>query len=388
MIIAFARRAERASRVALRPPVATACLAAILLAAGGAASSAATLRDGYPLAPGDTFTYKYRSAKSVQPNCTGKPTVTATSYTEVTTIQPEIIYSYPPANSAKVYPFQTKATGKLSGVPFTVNNTDYRNFVTSGKVTDLFDYGFDYVSDYQYPNNLTKHLETTRKYLLPLLRDQVPRVAKARLPLPVSFNEIINNYDQTTTTANILQSNATRQTDGSYTESGLTFNMPYSITQNSDGTGIRAVGSTTAPETWNFSLPEATANGEVIPVLVTYAGNSGTNLVPDWFPGNAGAPNPLASSGYVDKGTPKVPARCGAYAGKRATLLQMSYSNLAPVNGVLYSETDDYYVIGKIGRVCIEVTQTKKVYDQEVTGKCTTATTVHSTEGLVSEKIK
>ncbi len=377
---------------AARPrPGATHCaalsVAAILMTSGSAHAAGPVLKEGYPFAPGDSFTYSYHDTQTAQSGCTGKPASTSTSYTEVTTIQPEIDYSYPPGNVAKVYPFRTTATATTSKGTLTVTNTEYRNFVTSGKTTELVDYGLDYISDDQTASNVTKHTQTTRKYLTPLMRDQFPRKAGAMLALPVTFNEIIDNYYDTTTKENILQSNATRKADGSYTLSGETYDVPFSVDQKSNGTGVGIEGPSSAPEQWSFALPEAAASGNVIPATVSYAGKTGTNLVPDWFPGSAAAPSPLASSAYIDKGTTKVPAGCGTYAGKKATLLEITYTNLAPVQGYLYTEIDTSYVINNVGRVCIEVTRDEKIYDQEVTGKCTTATTFHSTEGLVSESI-
>lgn len=385
--MATAARSCRVTPRAARALGATASLTA-LLAAAATPAAAATLKDGYPFAPGDTFTYKFSSTNAVQSGCTGKPTVAKLAYTETTTILPEITYSYPPDKSAQVYPFHTTATASTSLGPLTVNNTDYRNFIKHGKDTDLVDYGFVYVSD-TVETSFTNHVSTTRSYLTPLTRDQQPRVKNAKLALPITFNEIIDHHDVTSTgNSNVLQSNATRKANGAYTESGMTFDVPYSITQNEDSTGIGIEGPSNAPETWNFSLPEAGASGDVIPVLATYAGKSGTNLVPDWYPGHAKPPSPLASSHYIDKGTVKVPAGCGAYAGKPATLVQMTYIDLASVNGYTYDETDSFYVINKIGRACIEVTQVRKTYDQEVTGQCQTSVTFKSKEGLVSESLK
>ncbi len=36
---------------------------------------------------------------------------------------------------------------------------------------------------------------------------------------------------------NVLQSNETRQVNGSYTDSGMTYDVPYAIVQNADSTG-------------------------------------------------------------------------------------------------------------------------------------------------------
>jgi hypothetical protein len=374
-------------KMTVRAKLAGAASLVAMLATAGGGAAAATVKHGYPFAPGDSFTYNFNSTVSVKPSCKGTPVVTTTSYPETTTIMPAITYSYPPGNSATVYPFVTTATTTTANGALTVTNTDYRNFVTNGSSTDLVDYGLDYISTLQEPNNVTQHQETTRKYLAPLLRDQEPRQAKKILPFPVSFNDIENNYYLAPTMTNILQSNATRNVDGSYTESGTTYDTPFSIQQNSDSTGQGIEGPSNAPETWTFLLPQVTSKGDVIPVQATYGGASGTTYVPDWFPGHAAPRNPLAKSSYVDKGGKKVPAGCGIYAGKTAALLQMTYSNLAPVAGYLYSETDAYYVVNGVGRVCMEVTHSQETYDQEVSGKCLSAQTFHSTEGLVSESI-
>ncbi len=370
-------------------PCAAACLAAAILA-GSAAASAATLKDGYPFAPGDTFTYAYSSSTAVKPNCTGTPNVTNLAYTEVTTILPAVQYTIPPGTTVTAYPFRTQATSVTANGTLTINNTDYRNFVKSGKNTQYVDYGFVHVSSLVPPSNITNYDSISRSYLTPLLRDQQPRVKGTKLPLPVAFNEITNHYYVVNgTQSNILQSNETRNADGSFTNGGLTYDVPFSLSQNVNSTGNAEEGPANAPETWTFNLPEQTANGYVIPVMTTYGGQMGTNLVPDWFPGNAIPPNPLTNSSYKDLGTKTVPANCGgAYAGKPATLLQMTYTNLAPVAGYLFSETDDYYVVNKIGRVCMAVTQSRSSYDQEVTGACLSSTTITSEEGLVSETIK
>ncbi len=364
-------------------------LAALMVVTGAAGASAATVKEGYPFKAGDSFTYTYVGTNAVQAGCTGTPAVSTQTYTEVTTIQPPTNYTVPPGIAVTAYPFQTTATTTTSNGTLTVNNVDYRNFVTNGDTTDFVDYGFVHSTTTTMPQNVTEYDTNSRTYLTPFLRDQFPRAPQTTLPLPVAFNHVVNDYVVApTNTANVLQSNQTRQVDGSYTESGMTYDVPYAIVQNADSTGTGTEGPADAPETWSFSLPETRHSHEVIPVVATYGGASGTNFVPDWFPGHGAPPNPLASSAFVDEGLKKVPANCGIYAGKRATLLHETYTDLGAVAGNLYSETDDYYVVDRVGRVCMDVTTTTKVYDQEVTGECETATTVHTLEGLVSETLR
>ncbi len=186
----------------------------------------------------------------------------------------------------------------------------------------------------------------------------------------------------------MLDSKYASSADGSYTDSGMNTDVQFDIVQKANGTGTKTIGPSTAQEEWSFALPETSSKGEIIPVTVTFEGKRGVNDVPDWFPGGGAAPQPLATQAGADKGLVAVPAGCGKYAGKRAQLLQATYSQVAPVAGYTLDETNAWYVIPKIGRVCLTDTYTRVTYDSEVSGKVVSTEVFASSAGLISEVVK
>jgi hypothetical protein len=353
------------------------------------AASAATLVGPYSFAVGDVFTFAYNSTTSLQKG-SGAPTVATQSYIETTTILPPVNFAYASGHVAKAYPFETRGSSTTSAGTLTYTEVVYRNFVTNSGVKDYLEYGYTTTSNLLRPDNVTKHLSTTRTFTTPFLLDQLPEKSNATWKQPIDFKDVINDYYSHPTgpgDTNILQSTTTRSADGSYIDSGMDFDVPFTIVQKPNGTGTLTIGPASTPEQWEFGLPKSSGKGEIIPVIVSFVGKTGFNSVPDWFPGHGSPANPLTTLSMADKGTQAVPAGCGKYAGKPSTLLQLTYDQLSPVGGYTFQETDDFYVISNVGRVCVTKAYTKTNYDQKVTGKVISVDTFSSTAGLVSETL-
>jgi hypothetical protein len=307
----------------------------------------------------------------------------------VTTILPPVSFTYAPGHVVKAYPYETKATSASPTGSYSLTKTEYRNFLTAGTVTNDFEYGFSIVSDLVRPDKVIKHLSTIRTYTTPFLLDQLPEKPNASWRLPIDNKESIDNKFLTVMGAsNILQSTNTRNADGSYLDSGLQFDVPFTVSQKANGTGTLTIGPAVSPEVWDFSLPQPGVKGKIIPVIVSFAGKTGNNSVPDWYSGHGAPANPLTTQTIVDKGLQPVPTGCGKYAGKPAVLLHLTYAQLSTVSGYTFDQTNDYYVINKIGRVCLIEKFTQTSYDQKVTGKVQSVETFSSTAGLISESLR
>jgi hypothetical protein len=363
-------------------------LASAALPAGQAA--AATLIGPYPFAPGDQFVFAYASTDSVQKG-TGAPTVTTQSYTETTTIEPAVKYSFPPGSGSTVtaYPVETKASSTSSAGTYTRKIIEYRNFVADGKVTDYLLYGYSDVSDLVESKDVTLHESTVRTWETPFILDELPEKTGAGWAEPIARHQTIDNeYYTSTGDENVLQSKVVGKPDGSYTDDGLDYDVPYDIAQKSGGTGTLLRGPSGSQEEWSFALPKSSSKGEIVPVTITYEGKTGMNSVPDWYPGGGAPADPLTTEGLTDKGTATVPKGCGHYAGSKAQLLESTYSQLAPAAGFTLVETDTYYIVPKIGRACYEVNYTRTTYDAKVKGDVTEVEIFSSTLGLEKETLK
>jgi hypothetical protein len=351
--------------------------------------SAATLVGPYPFAAGDIFTFSYQSTDSVT-KTSGKPVVTTQSYTETTTIMPPVNYAFPPSGgTVTAYPVETRATSTGSAGALTLKLIEYRNFVPSASGTNYVIYGYSDVSDLVESPTIALHESTVRVYDTPFVLDQLPETTAAGWSEPIAWKETVDNeYVTSQGGSNVLQSKFFGMANGSYTDSGMSYDVPYAVVQKANGTGTLTEGPSDAEEAWNFGLPKTSASGEIIPVIVSFAGKTGANSVPDWFPGNGAPPVPLTTQAMVDQGVRKIPAGCGAYAGRNARLLALTYAQLAPVSGYTIDETDDYFVIAKIGRACQTTKFTRTDYDSQVKGAVTSVETFSSTLGLMKERVK
>jgi hypothetical protein len=352
-------------------------------------ASAETLMGPYPFAPGDKFVYAFTSTETVQKG-DKPPNVTKTAYTATTTILPAVQYTYPPSGGAvTAYPVQTTASWTDSEGAHTYKSIEYRNFVTIDKVLTYVDYGTVNSMVVAEPDNITLHDSTSKIYATPLIFDKIPEVTGATWAEPIAWTGSTDNYFITSMgQSNVLSSKFVNKANGSYSDTGMNYDVPYALVQNANGTGTNIVGPGTAEEEWIYGLPEKSSSGDIIPVTVVFDGQQGLNKVPDWFPGGGAAPNPLSASSLTDKGMVMVPAGCGKYAGKKARFIVITFRQLAPVNGYLLNQTDGFYIVNKIGRVCLTETQTRVTYDSEVTGDVTSTDTLTSMTGFISETVK
>jgi len=353
-------------------------------------ATAETLVGPYPFAVGDKFVFDHTSTDTVQSG-SGEPVVTTQTYTETTTILAAVKIAYPPSSGGTVtaYPFQTVASWSTADGKNSVKTIEYRNFVAGGGTTNYLDYGFNTVTDLAQPDGVTLHKSEVHYYGTPLILDELPQTSGASWVEPIVRTVVTDNYYITGTgDSNVLDSKEITSADGSYSESGMDTDVPFAIVQKSNGTGTETRGPSNSQEEWSFALPKSSADGDVIPVTVTFDGKTGVNEVPDWFPGGHAAPNPLTTQAMTDKGNVAVPAGCGKYAGKTARLLVLTYGQVAPVSGYTWNESDGFYVISKVGRVCLTVAYTRIGYDSKVTGKVVSTETYSSQEGMIKETVK
>jgi hypothetical protein len=156
--------------------------------------------------------------------------------------------------------------------------------------------------------------------------------------------------------------------DGSYAvanririeTSSKRFAWDYNEALYSDGAGVIVSDETGyEPGSAWFGLPARSGRGFVIPVT-TEGGNpqpgppspKKTVDVPDWFPGGARAPHPLASTVDVDTGETRTPAGCGARSGLLAYDIHETNAALDPIQGFYSVQTSDQYDSPALGIVC------------------------------------
>ncbi len=334
----------------------------------------------FPFAVGDSFTYQ--NAETDVDKTTSGTTTTPFAYTSTTTIGPATVF-----NGVHAYPFHTTGSYREGTAAVTIDDLEWRNFVPAGGLWYYSSYGFDDSTVSVKSSQITEYITDKHTRVTPFYYDVLPQ-SPGTFAEPVAEVESYDDYDQTTLGAsNVLSYTETRAGDGSLTESGMDYDVPYQHVVNSNGTGTDHAGPTQGGTLWTIGSPVKGASGYVIPATETYAGKMHTNDVPDWYPGHAAPAHPLATAKMVDMGGVVAPAGCGTRAGTPATLLAYSYNQLDPINGDTYVETDDYYVVAGIGRICRLINILETYYDKKVTGKVTETKTTTSSEVLASEHL-
>ncbi len=334
----------------------------------------------FPFAVGDSFTYTY--AETEVDKTSQGTTTTPSSYSGTTTIMPEVAFHGAPA-----YPFITKASYQQSGAAVTVNDVEWRNFVIKGGLWYYASYGTDNASVSVESPQESLYLTQTRTWASPFYYDVLPE-SPGTFAEPIGELETYDDHYQTSLGAsNVLSYTITRKADGSSKESGMDYDVPFQHVDNANGTGTDQAGPTQGGTLWTFGLPQAGASGYVIPATETYAGQMHTNVVPDWYPGHAAPAHPLATATISDVGGAAAPAACGSRAGSPATHLVYAFHELDPAGGITYVETEDYYVVAGLGRICRLTNIVETYYDQKVTGKVTETKTTTESEVLASEHL-
>ena len=351
---------------------------------------AAKLVGPYPFAVGDSFTFQHTSEDSVQKGATGTPTVTTDSFTEMTIIQAPVKYDYPPSKgTVTAYPYRTTATRTSSAGHFMLSVVEYRNFIGSAGAQHDVEYGYTETSDLVRPDKVDEKLETALVYGSPLILDELPEKTGAHWPEPIAETETVDNrYLTGTASSNILQSKLARQSTGAYTDSGMSYDVPYIIAQKANGTGTHDLGPADATEEYTYGLPTPGAEGDTIPVQVTFEGKTGHNSVPDWYPGKKAPANPLTISSKADLGLVKIPTGCGRYYGKTGRLLRETYTQLSTAAGYTFDRTDSYYIVPNVGRACYAELYTRTDYDNDKSGAVTSIETFKEVDVLMSETLK
>jgi hypothetical protein len=186
----------------------------------------------------------------------------------------------------------------------------------------------------------------------------------------------------------VLQAKRAQASDGSYKETGFEYDVPYTLLLNANGTGSNSYGPAVGGVEWTFGVPQAGGSGYIIPATEYYDSMTHTNSVPDWYPGHHLPPQPLATNTMRDFGKQTAPKGCGKkQGGQLATHIESMYVGLDPVYGDTYDETQDYYVVPGIGRICRLDHIVETFYQEYFTGKVTAVTTTDSAEVLVSERV-
>jgi hypothetical protein len=359
----------------IRSYTAIAAMALLTASAQSAAPAAgATLIGGvYPFAVGDTFTDEVSETQTE----TGSPT-TKFAYVQTTTIGAAVAYA-----GVKAYP--VRSTGKYStpaGIT-SVDDVEYRNFVTSGGKTYYALYGYDDGSTLVPRGGTAEKSYEDRIEGTPYYFDILPEKPSA-WPEPVAYKQSLLEYDGTT-------EDTTRAADGAYEAKGIdhyeTFLIPYVRILYANGTGTNSETLSGGVREYTFGLPVSKGGKIVIPVTKTYEGGKATADVPDWYPSHAAPSKPLATTTMTDFGVVKAPAACGARAGTSATKLEDRFEELDPVYGFTYLETDTYYVKAGLGRICRVISTVETLYDNETTGAIDSVDTTTTSEVLLSEKI-
>lgn len=290
-------------------------------------------------------------------------------------------------NGRIVYPYSTTGSYSSSSGATTVNDVEYRNFVTDGVRWYDAAYSSNDSAVTTAPNKSQYVTDKHAWVVTPLYYDIFPN-SPATYAEPVAANENYDDHYQTSLgVANVLNYTVVRAADGSLTETGTDLTAPYTRVLHADGTGTDHAGPADGGTLWTYGLPFQSGSGYVIPATETYAGQMHTNDVPDWYPGHKAAPKPLATAAMANLGTAKAPAGCGTRAGTVSTHLQYTYRQLDSVGGDTYDETDDYYIVDGPGRICRLDDIVETYYDQKVKGTVTETKTTTSAEVLLSQKL-
>jgi hypothetical protein len=331
----------------------------------------------YPLVPGASFTYQY-SLTTLTTTSTGGHL--GVSYVGPVNAQLSGLGSY---NGNPAYTLHTQGT-TTSGNG-TLDRLDYINLVSAGGQMEYVEFGYNNQVTYDHTNSVIEHDGTVLTYATPFITDVLPEKSGASWAEPVGISETVNDYFTTSqNNPNILNGTLTRNADGSYQASGISYSTPVQRTVNSNGTGSLIEGPPSAPEQWSFGLPQAGVSGEVIPVAASFAGQTGMNLVPDWYPGGGQPPSPLATEKSMDFGKVKAPSTCGKQANTTSTHIQTAFSQLDPAAGTVESEITDLYVVPGVGFICKLDTDTVGSYDNQVTGKLQNTKVTTITQVLTS----
>ncbi len=333
----------------------------------------------YPLVNGDTFTYQFQ--ETIVTTANGSSSVNA-AYNATETAQLSGPTTF---NGNPVYALRTTGTSGNTSI----NYIDYVNLITTGGHTEYVEYGHNYAATIVDSSTVTEYDNDKLTYATPFINDILPETSGASWAEPVAIDEIVNDYDQTPQNSpNIFSGEEIRAADGSYHGSGKKFDVPETRLLKSNGTGDVVDGPANGATEWSYGLPQPSANGEVIPATESYDSKSGTNLVPDWYPGGKLPSNPLATETMRDLGRTTAPAACGKQAKTTVNHLQSVFTQLDPILGFTNSETVDTYVRAGLGSVCKVDKIVQNNYDTENTGKLTSTKTTSSTQVLLSEVLK
>lgn len=335
----------------------------------------------YPLVAGESFTYSYYLTKSTT---AGGTTVLNKSFNGTLNAQLSGLGSY---NGNPAYTLHTQGS-TTSGQSASLNNLDYINLISTGGHTEYVEYGYNYQSTYPYGttgSGAVEHDSTILSYATPFINDILPETPGAAWAEPVAISETVNDYYTTAlNNPNIISGTLTRNSDGSYNASGMNYNVPETRLLRSDGTGYFVDGPASGATQWSFGLPQAGASGEVIPATESYAGQSATNLVPDWYPGGGQPSSPLATETSTDLGQGPAPSTCGTKAGTSATHIKTTFTQLDTIEGLTESDVTDLYVVPGVGYICRLETDTVNNYHNEVLGTLANTQVTKTTQVLTS----
>ena len=251
-------------------------------------------------------------------------------------------------------------------------------------------YGYNSTSATVVSAEETLHQSLSRTYTTPFLLDRLPEATGAALAEPIAWHESIDDHYITSQgQSNVLTSTVVTNASSAYTESGMDYDVPYGIVQNANGTGTYRRGPTSATEEWTSARPISSAKGEVIPVTVTFEGQTGVNDVPElvpparcsrrarlrppglWTRGRrpcpqVAAPTPASLRGCCRSRRSSSPPST-ATPTTRPTITTSSPASVVPAKRSQYTRTD---------------------YDARVTGKVVSVEKFSSTLGLVKEMLK
>jgi hypothetical protein len=337
---------------------ATALLTA-LLAAGSSAPAASLVRTApaavpnsgsyRPLANGDSFTYALAITRRVTRN--GK--TTKISYTGNST-------------TAVAYPATFKGQRKLYDLHKTSqtsngNSSDEHFYVQVAQNGSLqLQQELGYTDAFMASNGSSSNLTLVDGQ--PLIDDELPETAGLSWERNVPYKE--SGTDGGPSYSDVFSQ--TSQADGSYvykdkqTVSGQS--TTYTEAENADGSGTLAVSGY---PTTTFGLPFLQGSAYFIPVTVS---SSSTTDVPDWFPGNASAPQPLAYDSDTIHRLVKTPKACGSMAGMTAYDVRDNFTDLDTISGSYVFGVLDYYDVAGMGTVCLVFSQDVSEYDNTTDG--------------------
>ena len=337
----------------------------------------------YPFKNGDQFTYSFAYRRD---------SIKGSTYTYVLLDATLTSVLSGPTTYNGVPAYELRSSGKTSSgstYPASLDYVDYMNLISTGGHTEYVDYGYDHSDVLDKCCGVTEYDDTKVAYATPFVENVLPETTGATWAQQVAIKETVNDYDHTAQNSpNILSGTLTRANDGSYYGSGMNYDVPETRDVRSDGTGYVIDGPASAPVEWAFALPEPGKSGNVIPATERYAGKSGTNLVPDWYPGGDAPAKPLASETARDLGSAKAPSECGKQAGTGAMHIESTYSQLDPIVGFTNKEVIDNYVVAGKGTICTIDQVLEYDYDREVTGKLTKTIKTSTVWVLLSEILK